>query len=243
MINCINLCTLKAFDVSDVLDEIRKAEREGVSIVITEEYLDCKIEVINNSADEVVFNETVLEIKGILGDRLYSEDGESLEEVLVALLREKGKTFSVAESFTGGIISARVVGVEGASKAFYEGLVTYDGSAKIRRLHVKVQTIEKYGIVSKEVVLEMAQGLLANRIADYAVSTTGCAGPDSDEYDTPVGLCYVAIACSEGALVYELMIDGDRNTVRNSAVNFALFGFIGVIRGDIAVGQTIKRKI
>ncbi len=244
MINCKNLCLLKAFDLSeDVIEAARNAAKEGVSVEISEEYRDFTLSVINYTADEVVFNGVVMALKTLLGKSLYSEDGETLEEVLVKELKECGKTFSVAESFTGGLISTRTVSVSGASGVFYEGLVTYGSSAKIRRLHVKVQTIEKYGIVSEEVAKEMTQGLLANRIADYALSTTGCAGPDTDEYDTPVGLCYVAIACAEGTLILELMIDGDRNYIRNTATNCALFNFIGVIRGNIAVGQTIKRKI
>ncbi len=244
MISCKNLCVLKAFDLpEDVLEDVRAAETEGIEIAIVEEYRDFTISVINNTADEVVFNGVVTALKRILGSALYSEDGETLEEVMVKELKNAGKTFSVAESFTGGLISARTVNVGGASSVFYEGLVTYGSSAKIRRLHVKVQTIEKYGVVSSEVVLEMTQGLLANRITDYALATTGCAGPDSDEFDTPVGLCYVAVSCAEGSLVYELLFDGDRNYIRNTAANFALYGFIEVIRGDIAVGQTIKRKI
>lgn len=244
MINCKNLCTLKAFDIDgEALEAVKASGAEGVSIEISEEYRDFTIVVINYTADEIAFNGVVNALKRILGEALYSEDGEALEEVVVRELKNAGKTFSVAESFTGGLISARIVNVSGASEAFYEGLVTYGSSAKIRRLHVKVQTIESYGIVSGEVVREMAQGLLANRITDYAVSTTGCAGPDSDEFDTPVGLCYVAIACAGGVLTIELMIDGDRQYVRNTATNFALYEFIGVIRGETAVGQTIKRKI
>lgn len=244
MINCKNLCTLKAFDPSDEqLENIKKTQKDGVSVEISSAYCDFTILVINYSADEIAFNDAVLKVKEILGGCLYSEDGETLEQVLVKELKENGKTFSVAESFTGGLISARTVNVSGASSVFYEGLVTYGSTAKIRRLHVKVQTIENYGIVSEQVVREMALGLLANRITDYALSTTGCAGPESDEYDTPVGLCYAAVASSEGELVLEMTIDGDRDYIRNTAVNFTLFNFIGVIRGDIAVGQTIKRKI
>ena len=244
MINCKNLCTLKAFDVpEEKLEAAREVKADGVEVEISEKYGDYTFAVINHSADEVSFNGVVIELKRVLGDSLYSEDGETLEEVVVKELKENGKTFSVAESFTGGLISARTVNVGGASSVFYEGLVTYGSSAKIRRLHVKVQTIEKYGVVSEEVVREMAQGLLANRITDYAISTTGCAGPDSDEYDTPVGLCYVAIADAEGSLVIEMLIDGDRKYIREFATNCALFTFIGVIRGETAVGQTIKRNI
>lgn len=244
MISCKNLCTLKAFDLDEETLAQAKAEAiDGVAVEISEEYRDFTVSVINNTADEVAFNGVVNRLKNVLGKALYSEDGETLEEVVVKELKENGKTFSVAESFTGGLISSRTVSVSGASEVFYEGLVTYVSTSKIRRLHVKVQTIESYGVVSGQVALEMTQGLLANRITDYALSTTGCAGPDSDEFDTPVGLCYVAIACAEGALTLELNIDGDRNYVRNTAANFALFGFIGVIRGETAVGQTIKRKI
>lgn len=244
MINCKNLCLLKAFDLSeDDVKAARGAAIDGIEVEISEEYRDFTVSVINYTADEVAFNGVVNALKKLLEKSLYSEDGETLEEVAIKELKERGKTFSVAESFTGGLISARIVGVSGASAAFYEGLVTYGSSAKIRRLHVKVQTIESYGVVSEEVALEMAQGLLANRITDYAVSTTGCAGPDSDEYDTPVGLGYIAVAGAEGALIVEMLADGDRNYIRNVAANFALYYFIGVIRGDVAVGQTIKRKI
>ena len=244
MINCKNLCLLKAFDLSeDDVKAARGAATDGIEVEISEEYRDFTVSVINYTADEVAFNGVVNALKKLLEKSLYSEDGETLEEVAIKELKERGKTFSVAESFTGGLISARIVGVSGASAAFYEGLVTYGSSAKIRRLHVKVQTIESYGVVSEEVALEMAQGLLANRITDYAVSTTGCAGPESDEYDTPVGLGYIAVAGAEGALIVEMLADGERNYIRNVATNFALYYFIGVIRGDVAVGQTIKRKI
>lgn len=244
MINCKNLCLLKAFDLNE--DDIKAAREEampGIEVEIKEEYRDFTVSVINYSADEIAFNSVVNSLKKILKNAIYSDDGETLEEVAIKELKDRGKTFSVAESFTGGLISARIVGVGGASAAFYEGLVTYGSSAKIRRLHVKVQTIENYGIVSEQVALEMAQGLLANRITDYAISTTGCAGPDSDEYDTPVGLGYIAVASAEGALIVKLSADGDRNYIRNAATNFALYYFIGVIRGDVAVGQTINRKI
>lgn len=244
MINCKNYCILKAYGVDDdQLEKCNALKKTGVQIKIENSFLDYRFLVINDSASEVEFNEVVLGLVKVLGENLYSDNDESLEQVVVNMLRNDGKTVSVAESFTGGMISSRFVNVSGCSSVFYEGLVTYGSSAKIRRLHVKVQTLENYGVVSKEIANEMTQGLLSNRITDYAVATTGCAGPDSDEYDTPVGLCYVCIANNKFSVVAELMIDGDRNEIRNKAVNYALFLFLQILRGKYGADEIIKMKI
>lgn len=244
MINCKNYCILKAFDAEKyMLDECIKLIGDGIDVIVKEKYLDYSILIINNNASEVKFNEVVLQAEEILKDFIYSDSGSALEQEVVALLLEQGKKVSVAESFTGGLISSRIVNVSGCSGAFYEGLVTYGSSAKIRRLHVKVGDIEQYGIVSEQVAQEMASGLLQGRLTDYAIATTGCAGPSSDEYDTPVGLCYLCIASCEQQLIVELIIDKERNEIREIATNYALHTLLKMLKGDYKYTKFINKKI
>ena len=121
------------------------------------------------------------------------------------------------------MICSLLVGVSGASAVLYEGAVTYSANAKIRRLHVKASTLENYGAASKQVCAEMLDGLISTRMSDFAVATTGCAGPDTDEFGTPVGRCYIGVADRERKEIFELNFDEERNGLRRHAANTALW--------------------
>lgn len=98
----------------------------------------------------------------------------------------------MAESFTGGGIGRRIVSVPGASEVYFEGLNTYDGTAKIKRLNVSPYTLNTFGAVSDQTAYEMCAGLLSTGDCGAAISTTGLAGPKSDNSGLPVGLCFLA---------------------------------------------------
>src|SRR3954453_7670799 len=106
-----------------------------------------------------------------------------MEVIIGELLRQSGKTVSVAESCTGGLIAMRLTEVSGSSAYFMEGAVTYSNEAKIRDLNVSRETIEQFGAVSSQTAEAMAAGMRERAKTDYAVSVTGIAGPDggSDE--------------------------------------------------------------
>lgn len=222
---CKNYCVLKAFDIdANMLAKCRKiADIDGVSLDFKELNLDCKITLVNKSASDISFQKILDEILDTLEDSVYANYDATLEECVIENARNKGAKIAVAESLTGGMICSRLVNVSGSSAVLYEGFVTYDSASKVRRLHVKLATIEEAGVVSEEVAREMAQGLLQNNEIDLAIATTGCAGPSSDEYDTPVGLSYIAVGDRYAINVYDTFIDKERNEVRKCVTNTALY--------------------
>lgn len=124
----------------------------------------------------------------------FSHTDESLEEVVVKLLMERGKKLSLAESCTGGRIASRITDVSGASQVFTHGFVTYSNQAKQQLIGVNENTLETYGAVSKEVAIAMAEGALARSRADIAVSVTGIAGPTGGSEYKPVGTVWIGLA-------------------------------------------------
>ncbi len=150
------------------------------------------------------------------------EEKTTLEEVVVELLTKNKKTLSAAESCTGGLFSARVINVQGASKVYEAGFVTYANKAKHKLLGVKKKTLEKYDAVSKETAKEMVKGCLKESGADYAVAITGLAGPGGGSKEKPVGLVYIGCGRKHHIVVKQYQISGDRTQVREASVENAL---------------------
>ena len=126
-------------------------------------------------------------IRSMLGDVVYDTDGHELAEVCHKMLIEKGKTLAVAESCTGGRLADAFINYPGSSAYFMEGDVTYSNDAKMRCLGVRSETLDTVGAVSEECAKEMAEGCRRHAGTDYALSTTGYAGPDGGEPGKPVG--------------------------------------------------------
>lgn len=126
---------------------------------------------------------------------LVSDDGSSLEETVVRLLRGRNWRLATAESCTGGLIANRITDVPGASEVFTGGWVTYANESKVSQLGVSPDSLARYGAVSEEVAKEMAIGALRASHADIAVSVTGIAGPGGGSGEKPVGTAWIAIAC------------------------------------------------
>lgn len=141
----------------------------------------------------------------------------SPEAALVSLLMERGLTISTAESCTGGMISARLVNIPGASQVFEQGMVTYSNEAKMRLLGVKEETLKKFGAVSPQTAEEMAAGGAKAAGTDLCLSVTGIAGPGGGSAEKPVGLVYMA-CCLKGRTVTERwQFSGSRKEVREQS--------------------------
>ncbi len=158
-----------------------------------------------------------------LDEYIYALEDVTLAERLFQLLKLRKMKICVAESFTGGGISKRLVEKSGISEVYYEGLNTYSNESKRDRLKVKEITLKQYGAVSEQTAREMAQGLLDTGNCDLSISTTGIAGPKSDRSNKPVGLCYIGIGLKEGVKVYRYRLSGDRKNITETAINQALF--------------------
>jgi nicotinamide-nucleotide amidase len=132
------------------------------------------------------------EIRARLFEKIYSEQDESLAEVVGALLLRQGLTVATAESCTGGLVAKKLTDVPGSSAYFLGGVVSYSNALKERLLGVPKQDIEAYGAVSGQVAAAMAAGARERLGADCAVATTGIAGPGGGSAEKPVGLVYIA---------------------------------------------------
>lgn len=157
------------------------------------------------------------EIKSRLGSYVYGIDAESIEERVIALLKEKNMTIATAESCTAGYISKRITDIAGASSVFGFGAVTYSNEIKHRILGVSNETLEKYGAVSEQTAREMAAGIRRVSGADIGISVTGIAGPGSDGTNKPVGLSYVALD-AEGVQICEKIETGRNDREYNRYV-------------------------
>ncbi|NMB43679.1 MAG: competence/damage-inducible protein A [Clostridiales bacterium] len=151
-----------------------------------------------------------------------TKEDENLEDVVVDLLKRYDLGLSTAESCTGGLLSGRIINVPGASSVFDEGFITYSNEAKEKHLGVKKETLNKYGAVSKETALEMAQGVAKNTGKDAGLAITGIAGPGGGSKEKPVGLVYIACYLNGKVEVREYVFNGDRQTVRERSVIHAL---------------------
>jgi nicotinamide-nucleotide amidase len=159
----------------------------------------------------------------VLGDCIYTDTENSLEETVVHILAQKGLKLATAESCTGGLLSARITGVPRSSEVFDCGVCTYANVAKQQLLGVEAVVLDAFGAVSPQVAAQMAQGVRALAKADIGVGITGLAGPGGGTPEKPVGLVYLAVA--NGAHTYVqrmLLINRSRETVRQTAVQYAL---------------------
>lgn len=164
----------------------------------------------------------IRQIRDILGDIVYSDEGETLAEVCHKALIAQEKTLSVAESCTGGKLASAFVDLPGSSAYFTEGAVTYANEAKVRRLGVSEEILKTAGAVSEECARAMAEGMRRSAKTDFALATTGIAGPEGGTETKPVGTVYIALASEQGTVVKRLQLWGDRERIRHVATLNAL---------------------
>ena len=171
---------------------------------------------------DAVLEELAGKIAEKLGVAVFSKNGELMEEIVGKLLRDNGKTLSVAESCTGGLIGERLTDIAGSSAYFMQGVIAYANEAKINTLKVAPATIEKHGAVSAEVAEEMAKGMREMADTDYAISVTGIAGPDGGTDTKPVGTVFIGYADDSQVKSFKAILPGDRYLIRWRASQTAL---------------------
>ena len=170
----------------------------------------------------LIIDPVINRIYDILKDNIYAMGDTTIENVVAKELIDKGITISTAESCTGGLLAGRLINYPGISSVFMEGAVTYSNESKMKRLGVKESTLEKYGAVSKETALEMAEGIAKASNTDIGLSTTGIAGPDGGTDEKPVGLVFVGLYINGNTYVKKLHLTGDRENIRNRTVIYSL---------------------
>lgn len=154
---------------------------------------------------------------------LFLSPSGRIEDAIHALFKQKNSTLAIAESCTGGALSARITSLPGASQFFLGGIIAYANDVKIQQLHVSKELIEKYGAVSKEAASAMAEGVQSVMKSGYSISVTGIAGPDGGSDDKPVGTVFYAIKRgSSPPLVRELRGYGSRSMIIQKTINVVL---------------------
>ena len=139
---------------------------------------------------------------------------------IINKLIHKNITISTAESCTGGLLASTITKIKDSSKIFIGGYVTYSNKLKIRDLNVRKTTIEKYGAVSKETGMEMANGLFLKNKTNICISTTGVAGPGGGTKSKPVGLVYIGILINGKKKVFKKKFSGSRIKIQKNCVSF-----------------------
>jgi PncC family amidohydrolase len=147
---------------------------------------------------------------------------ETIEAIVLGLLKGRRQTLAVAESCTGGAIANRVTDVPGASSVFPGGLVAYSDEVKQKFLGVRAETLKQHGTVSEAAAREMAEAARKRFGVDFAIAVTGIAGPDGGTKDKPVGTVYIALAGEFGTRVERKLNAGGRAAFKQKTAQQAL---------------------
>ena len=175
-------------------------------------------------------NQQIELLRPLISDYMLATEDLPLETILGNLLKQHGQTISTAESCTGGRLAAALNAQSGSSAYYMGSVVAYDNAIKEQVLGVKHTTLEEYGAVSEQTVREMAEGVRALMQTDYAIATSGIAGPTGGTADKPVGTVWIAWATPNGTYAKCFRLGTLREQITQRAVTTALVHLIRIIR-------------
>ena len=167
---------------------------------------------------------------------------DSLEMQIGELLRKRNLKLVTAESCTGGLIASRITDVPGSSDYFVGGVVSYAYEAKVGLLRVSWDTLQTYGAVSRETVLEMARGAREILQADIAISVSGIAGPGGGLPDKPVGTTWIGLSAQDGEWARIFRFEGNRLQNKSSSADAALQLLIDYLNGSRKLDANLRKR-
>ncbi len=214
--------TFKVYGLTESkLDDILKPIQlpHGVQLSFRAHYPDLSLRLTYRGGNEESeqFQGLKARIGNLIQPYVYGEGDETLEEIVGKLLRKNGWTLALAESCTGGFISHRITRIPGSSDYFNSSAVTYSNDAKMALLGVKKTTLKRFGPVSRETAMEMAQGIKKKTDANVGMSVTGIAGPEGGTPEIPVGTVWIGMAQLHGDEAQIFHLQGDRERVIQGA--------------------------
>ncbi len=220
----VRTCGMSESAVNQAIQDTLKRGVPVVGLTAKETGVDIRVIARESSAEQsqARVDRTEAMIREKLGDAVYGVDGQELEEVVGALLKQRRLKLAVAESCTGGLIGGRITSIAGSSEYFERGVVAYSDLSKTELLGVPRDLIERHGAVSSEVAAAMALGIRQAARADLGLAVTGIAGPGGGTEQKPVGLVIIALATIQGVKTVEHRFLGDREQVRLKASQMAL---------------------
>lgn len=218
--------TLRLFRTleADLAVVLREHDSELDGLEITTCLRDAELEIVTRygAAQQPAYDAFAALIAASYGERLFSADGRTVDEIVATALLEQGLTVATAESCTGGLVAGRLTDRPGSSAYVLGGLVTYANAAKTNLAYVPQPLIAEHGAVSAEVALAMAEGARKALGADIGISTTGVAGPGGGTAEKPVGLVHLCAVRDGKALPWRLQLTGSRADVRDRTVAGAM---------------------
>lgn len=177
---------------------------------------------IDKAEAESAINIEIEKLRAIIGDNIVGIEGATIEKLVHDMLLQRGATLAVAESCTGGTIAAKFTAIAGASQYFMAGIVSYSNASKCDILGVRMEDIEREGAVSECVARQMAEGARRVAGADYAIATTGIAGPTGGSELKPVGTVWIAVATPTGTIAQMRNSGTDRGQIISRASAYAI---------------------
>jgi nicotinamide-nucleotide amidase len=184
--------------------------------------LHLRTQAQSSEAADQRLDSLVGKIEDELGDCVYSDNGDSLEQIVSYYLQMRNATLAVAESCTGGLVAERLTSVSGSSRYFLGGAVVYSNALKTEMADVPEDLIDVYGAVSEQVARALAEGIRKRCGSTLGLGITGVAGPTGGTAEKPVGLVFHALASENGTEVVKRNFPGDRARVRWFASQQAL---------------------
>lgn len=174
--------------------------------------------------------EQIVKLNAIIGENIYGYDDDTISSAIGKMVNRRSALLATAESCTGGLIAHRITETPGSSAYFKGGIVAYSNEIKEQLLGVKHETLEQYGAVSEETAIEMARGCLTKMEVDYAIATTGIAGPTGATEDKPLGLVYIAIASHNEVVCNRYVFTTTREQHQERTANQALFDLYKLVQ-------------
>lgn len=201
---------------SKIMDLVETQTNPTIATYVKNSEVMIRVTSSGDSEEENLrlIDESVLKIRAIIGDYIYSEDNEELSDIVCKMLIEKNITIATVESCTGGLIAKTLTDCSGISSVYERGFITYSNEAKVSELGVSEEVLDKYGAVSEENALEMVKGLYKKTNCDICVAVTGIAGPGGGTEEKPVGLVYCAYMIHGKSYVQKHIFSGERSRVR-----------------------------
>lgn len=169
-----------------------------------------------------ILDKEVEKLVSLIPDLVFGFDDDKIEKVIGRLLKAKGKTLSTAESCTGGMIAHQITSVSGSSSYFLGSVVSYANEVKMESLGVSEENLKNHGAVSEQVVRQMAEGVRERLHTDYAIATSGIAGPDGGTDEKPVGTVWIAIATPKETISKRYLFGHNRTRNISVSANTAL---------------------
>ena len=205
---------------STVAQAFREAggDGDGVEVTICARDFEIVMDVLAEPAAEERAERLTEALRERLDRFLYSDDGRSVEEIVLALCRDRGLTLATAESCTGGLVAARLTAVPGFSDTTLGGVVAYSNELKLSELGVEPALLEEHGAVSAEIAEAMARGARERLGADVTIAVTGVAGPGGGTEEKPIGLVYYHVETPDGGAGASFSFPGDRESIRRRSV-------------------------